>query len=127
MAGTRTSTRTSVAVFSRAAALRLLLILCGSVSAQPPVVSRPERLAAPAGPAEKLPATGAKPAPYNPGQGPSATAPNVPFPFPPEFEGIDLNRQADGDVAVKSASCQSCHVNSHDPHYKSTVRLGCTD
>jgi hypothetical protein len=50
-----------------------------------------------------------------------------PFPMPPELVGVDLNKQTDADVAAKSASCQGCHANAKDPHYKDTVRIGCTD
>ena len=47
--------------------------------------------------------------------------------FPPELEGVDLNKQTDADVAAKSDTCTACHAGAHDPHYKTTVRLGCTD
>ncbi len=50
-----------------------------------------------------------------------------PFPMPPDLVGVDLNKQGNEDVAAKSATCQACHVGSKDPHYKNTVRLGCTD
>jgi hypothetical protein len=47
--------------------------------------------------------------------------------MPPEIEGVDLNRQSDADVAAKSTACLGCHQNVHDPHFKTTVHLGCTD
>jgi hypothetical protein len=50
-----------------------------------------------------------------------------PFPLPPELQGVDLLRQTDEEAAAKSASCVACHEKAHDPHYKSTLRLGCTD
>ena len=56
-----------------------------------------------------------------------AKAPNVPFPIPPELEGLDLNKQSDEEIKAKSNNCIACHENSKDPHCKSTVRLGCTD
>ena len=52
---------------------------------------------------------------------------NVPFPLPPELEGLDLNKQSDEEIKAKSAKCISCHENSKDPHCKTTVRIGCTD
>ena len=50
-----------------------------------------------------------------------------PYPMPPELVGVDLNQQGEGQVDAKSAGCQQCHQGSHDPHYKKTVHLGCTD
>lgn len=38
-----------------------------------------------------------------------------------------LNAQADELVAAKSQGCIQCHRGQHDPHFKETVRLGCTD
>ena len=52
---------------------------------------------------------------------------NVPFPLPPELEGLDLNKQSDEEIKAKSTNCISCHENSKDPHCKTTVRIGCTD
>jgi hypothetical protein len=57
----------------------------------------------------------------------SAELGNVPFPLPPELEGVDLNRQSDNDVAAKTNQCTSCHQGARDPHYKNTVHLGCMD
>ena len=31
------------------------------------------------------------------------------------------------DAARKSAGCITCHQNVRDPHFKDTLRLGCTD
>ncbi|MFM7113809.1 MAG: hypothetical protein ACKO26_21955, partial [Planctomycetota bacterium] len=53
--------------------------------------------------------------------------PNVPFPMPPELEGVDLNKQSEESVALKSDSCLSCHLDAQDPHCKPSIRLGCTD
>jgi hypothetical protein len=58
---------------------------------------------------------------------PPAESTAGPFPMPPELVGVDLNKQTSDDVAAKSTSCQVCHAGSKDPHYKDTVRLGCTD
>ena len=30
-------------------------------------------------------------------------------------------------AAAKSAGCLTCHQGARDPHFKDTVRLGCTD
>jgi hypothetical protein len=49
------------------------------------------------------------------------------YPVPPEMRGIDLSSQTAEMAGAKSASCVACHANSHDPHFKETVRLGCTD
>ncbi len=51
----------------------------------------------------------------------------VPFPMPPELQGVDLNRQSDAEVRAKSAACLECHQGARDPHEKGTVHLGCTD
>src|SRR5262245_38627473 len=55
------------------------------------------------------------------------TDPNGPYPMPPELVGVDLMSQSAGDVARKSHGCVHCHQHVHDPHFKDTVRLGCTD
>src|SRR5437868_1901749 len=52
---------------------------------------------------------------------------NVPFPVPPELVGVELGKQTDAEAQAKSAACVSCHQGARDPHYKDTVRLGCTD
>ena len=49
------------------------------------------------------------------------------YPLPPELQGVDLLRQTDAEASAKSAGCVTCHDGAHDPHYKQTVRLGCTD
>ncbi len=51
----------------------------------------------------------------------------IAYPMPPELVGVDLVRQTDEQAAAKSSGCIVCHVGSHDPHYKETVRLGCVD
>jgi hypothetical protein len=57
-----------------------------------------------------------------------AAAATVPYPFPPELEGIDLSRQTAEEADAKSAGCVSCHRGQHDPHARpETVRLGCVD
>src|SRR5438105_2217862 len=50
-----------------------------------------------------------------------------PFPLPPELQGVDLLRQTAEEAAAKSNGCVACHANSHDPHNKATVHLGCSD
>ena len=50
-----------------------------------------------------------------------------PYPTPPELREIDLANQTREMAQAKSTSCTACHAGSHDPHYKDTVRLGCTD
>ena len=40
--------------------------------------------------------------------------PNIPFPMPPELEGVDLNKQSEESVALKSESCLSCHIRSEE-------------
>jgi hypothetical protein len=49
------------------------------------------------------------------------------YPLPPELRGVDLLRQTSAEAAAKSGGCITCHNGAHDPHYKNTVRLGCTD
>src|SRR5262249_36989081 len=55
------------------------------------------------------------------------SAPDDPFPYPPDLIGVNLTKQTDADASRKSAGCVQCHQNAHDPHGKDTVRLGCTD
>jgi len=50
-----------------------------------------------------------------------------PYPMPAEMAGVDLLRQTAQDAARKSAGCIQCHQDTHDPHFKDTVRLGCVD
>ncbi len=40
---------------------------------------------------------------------------------------FDLAGQDQADALAKSVGCVNCHQNSHDPHAKDTVKLGCTD
>jgi hypothetical protein len=39
----------------------------------------------------------------------------------------DLLRQTPALAAAKSAGCIVCHQNTHDPHFKETLNLGCSD
>ncbi len=50
-----------------------------------------------------------------------------PFPTPPELVDVDLSNQARAVVDEKSVGCIACHQQTHDPHGKSTVKLGCVD
>jgi hypothetical protein len=43
------------------------------------------------------------------------------------LEGVELLKQSAEEAARKSAGCVRCHENTHDPHFKDTVRLGCVD
>ncbi len=62
---------------------------------------------------------------------PSTEAPTLsdfhPFPLPPEMVGANLMRQTADAAGRKSAGCVHCHKNTHDPHFKATLRLGCVD
>ncbi len=69
-------------------------------------------------------------------QGPASRPPSIPsapvassesYPMPAELVGVNLSNQTPEMVAAKSTSCVMCHKDSHDPHFKQTVRLGCTD
>jgi hypothetical protein len=53
--------------------------------------------------------------------------PAAPFPTPPDFVGVQLLNQTAADAERKSAGCVNCHQQVRDPHFKDTVRLGCTD
>jgi hypothetical protein len=66
----------------------------------------------------------------------AAPAPAVPpppgaggeaYPMPPELKGVDLLHQSAAEAAGKSSGCIACHQNTHDPHAKDTVHLGCCD
>ena len=46
---------------------------------------------------------------------PSAPTATVPYPVPPELQGIDLSRQTVEMAAAKSAGCLSCHRGQHEP------------
>jgi formate-dependent nitrite reductase cytochrome c552 subunit len=50
-----------------------------------------------------------------------------PYPLPPELVGVDLSKQSAEEAQRKSTGCLHCHTGSRDPHFKDTVRLGCTD
>jgi hypothetical protein len=56
-----------------------------------------------------------------------STDPTDPFPMPPELDGVKLMEQTEEQKSAKSGGCIVCHQTAHDPHYKDTVRLGCTD
>jgi hypothetical protein len=61
------------------------------------------------------------------GSSEEATASSNPFPLPPELLGVDLSRQTSTAAAAKSTGCIKCHKDAHDPHYSSSVKLGCVD
>ncbi len=63
--------------------------------------------------------------PNSPGAPVNASA--EPFPVPAELREIDLSQQTAEEAWAKSWGCVACHDGAHDPHAKSTVRLGCTD
>src|SRR5262249_10288794 len=111
--------------------LMILLVLAGLMSGrssgQPPVIQLPQKIDGQAAPPAPPP-PGLAVVPQAPPTGPQVAAhANVPFPMPPELVGVDLNKQSDADVAAKSTSCLQCHTTAKDPHYKNTVRIGCTD
>jgi hypothetical protein len=56
-----------------------------------------------------------------------STDPFDPFPMPPELAGVELMKQTAAEAHAKSVGCVVCHANTHDPHGKATLRLGCTD
>src|SRR6478735_51017 len=60
-------------------------------------------------------------------EAPAPAPPADPYPLPPEMRGIDLANQTQEMALAKSSSCMACHPGSHDPHFKETVRIGCTD
>lgn len=55
------------------------------------------------------------------------TDPSDPFPMPAELIGVNLMAQTAEQAHAKSIGCVVCHRDAHDPHYKDTVKLGCTD
>src|SRR6516225_2732484 len=55
------------------------------------------------------------------------TPPDDPFPYPSDLIGVELLKQTDAQAHQKSAGCMNCHQNVGDPHFKDTLRLGCTD
>jgi hypothetical protein len=50
-----------------------------------------------------------------------------PFPMPAALRNINLLKQTADAAAAKSAGCIHCHQNTHDPHGKETLHLGCCD
>jgi hypothetical protein len=60
---------------------------------------------------------------------PPAAAPPaaVAYPMPPELRGVNLLQQTPAQAEAKSAGCVACHQNTHDPHARDTLRLGCCD
>jgi hypothetical protein len=44
-----------------------------------------------------------------------------------ERAAVNLLHQTAEDAARKSAGCIHCHQNTHDPHFKETLNLGCCD
>ena len=53
--------------------------------------------------------------------------PYTPYPMPGHLHGIHLQRQTKAQADVKSAGCIQCHEETHDPHEKGTINLGCID
>jgi hypothetical protein len=51
----------------------------------------------------------------------------VPFPVPEALRHVKLMEQTKEQADLKSASCVKCHENTHDPHFKATLNLGCCD
>ncbi len=45
----------------------------------------------------------------------------------PTLDAVDLRRQTKIEAHFKSTGCVVCHQNTHDPHEKDTVNLGCID
>jgi hypothetical protein len=70
--------------------------------------------------ASRQTASGQVPAPHSS----SATDP---FPMPEELKHIRLLEQTPEQAAAKSAGCIQCHQETHDPHEKKTLNLGCCD
>src|SRR5262245_56743743 len=67
------------------------------------------------------------PSPSAPPDGAAPHAAGDPYPMPPEWVGVDLLKQTAAEARAKSAGCLACHQGARDPHYKDTLRLGCTD
>jgi hypothetical protein len=55
------------------------------------------------------------------------TTPYQPYPMPEHLRGVDLRKQTKADADFKSTGCIQCHLQTGDPHEKTTVNLGCTD
>jgi hypothetical protein len=53
--------------------------------------------------------------------------PDEPFPYPADLVGVELLKQTEADAHRKSAGCVACHQTVQDPHFKDTLRIGCTD
>src|SRR5262249_24065573 len=49
------------------------------------------------------------------------------FPMPPHLVGVNLMAQTAEEATAKSNGCMTCHQGAVDPHFKETVKLGCTD
>src|SRR6266404_286498 len=49
------------------------------------------------------------------------------FPTPENLQQVDLLRQSPEEAAVKSTSCVECHKDTHDPHFKDSLHIGCVD
>ncbi len=56
-----------------------------------------------------------------------STDPSDPFPMPPHLANVELMKQSAAEAHAKSSGCMACHQGAKDPHFKDTVRLGCTD
>ena len=56
-----------------------------------------------------------------------STDPADPFPMPPEMANVELMKQTVAEAHAKSVGCIACHNGCQDPHFKPTVKLGCTD
>lgn len=50
-----------------------------------------------------------------------------PYPFPPDMVDVRLLEQTAEEAEAKSASCAHCHQGTRDPHFKSSLHIGCTD
>ena len=61
------------------------------------------------------------------GKASSDASASVSFPVPPHLANVDLSRQSQEQADAKSVGCVRCHVDAHDPHMSSSVKLGCVD
>lgn len=50
-----------------------------------------------------------------------------PFPFPPEYQNVNLLNQTRDEAHAKSHGCVACHVGAVDPHEKASLNIGCVD
>lgn len=55
------------------------------------------------------------------------TNPADPFPMPADWIDVRLMEQTAEQQHAKSAGCIHCHQGVKDPHFKETLRIGCTD